>query len=99
MRPLSGKTHKTLLTVGGITIIARIMDGLIDNGITETAVVTGYRAEELSTYLQATYPDHQFHFIHNARFEETNNIHSLALAFESLPLDRDVVLIESDLVY
>lgn len=99
MRPLSDKTHKTLLEVGGKTIIGRIMDGLIENGIAETAVVTGYRAEDLTTFLRAAYPDHRFHFIHNARFAETNNIHSLALAFENLPLDRDVILIESDLVY
>lgn len=99
MRPLSDQTHKTLLTIGGKTIVARIMDGLIGNGIVETAIVTGYRGEELTRYLQTEYPDHRFHFIHNARFEETNNIHSLALAFESLPLDRDVILIESDLIF
>ena len=47
MRPLTDATHKTLLRVAGKTIIGRIVDGLIENGIEETAVVTGYRAEEL----------------------------------------------------
>ena len=74
MRPLSDATHKTLLRVAGKTIIGRIMDGLIANGIRETAIVTGYRAEELTDYLRAEYPDHAFHFIHNARYQETNNI-------------------------
>jgi histidinol-phosphate/aromatic aminotransferase/cobyric acid decarboxylase-like protein/GTP:adenosylcobinamide-phosphate guanylyltransferase len=99
MRPLTDTTHKTLLTVAGKTIIGRIMDGLIANGIPETAVVTGYRAEELEGYLRGAYPGHCFHFIHNARYAETNNIHSLALAFEQLPLDRDILLIESDLIF
>lgn len=99
MRPLSDKTHKTLLNVAGKTIIARIVEGLIGNGIEETAVVTGYRAEELMRYLRGTYPGHSFHFIHNDRYQETNNIHSLALAFEQLPLDRDILLIESDLIF
>jgi len=99
MRPLSDKTHKTLLTVAGKTIIARIMDGLIANGIEETAVVTGYRAEELTDYLRGAFPGHCFRFVHNARYQETNNIHSLALAFEQLPLDRDILLIESDLIF
>ena len=99
MRPLSDVTHKTLLQVAGKTIIGRIMDGLIANGIRETAIVTGYRAEELTAWLRAEYPDYNFRFIHNARYRETNNIHSLALAFEQFPLDQGILLIESDLIF
>jgi choline kinase len=99
MRPLTDDTHKTLLTVAGKTIIGRIIEGLIENGVHETAVVTGYRADELTGYLKGAFPGYHFHFIHNARYRETNNIHSLALAFEQLPLDRDILLIESDLIF
>jgi histidinol-phosphate/aromatic aminotransferase/cobyric acid decarboxylase-like protein/choline kinase len=99
MRPLTDHTHKTLLTVAGKTIIGRIIEGLIENGVHETAVVTGYRSDELTCYLRGAFPDYHFHFIHNARYRETNNIHSLALAFEQLPLDRDILLIESDLIF
>jgi len=99
MRPLTDHTHKTLLTVAGKTIIGRIIEGLIENGVHETAVVTGYRADELTGYLTGAFPHYHFHFIHNARYRETNNIHSLALAFEQLPLDRDILLIESDLIF
>jgi histidinol-phosphate/aromatic aminotransferase/cobyric acid decarboxylase-like protein/choline kinase len=99
MRPLSDATHKTLLHVAGKTIIGRIMDGLIANGIRETAIVTGYRAEELTACLRAEYPDYNFRFIYNSRYRETNNIHSLALAFEQFPLDQGILLIESDLIF
>src|ERR1700727_3693043 len=87
MRPLTDATHKALLSVAGNTIIGRIIEGLIENGIRETAIVSGYRAEQLTQYVRAEYPDHEFRFIHNARYQDTNNIHSLALAFEQLPLD------------
>jgi histidinol-phosphate/aromatic aminotransferase/cobyric acid decarboxylase-like protein/choline kinase len=99
MRPLTNQTHKTLLNVAGRTIIERIVDGLVDNGITDIAIVTGYRREELTAFLTSNFPDVRFSFVHNARYDETNNIYSLALAFEELVLDDDVVLIESDLVY
>jgi len=99
MRPLTDTTHKTILSVAGKTIIGRIMDGITENGIRETAVVTGYRAEQVTNYLRAEYPDHEFRFIHNARYQDTNNIHSLALAFEQLPLDDDILLIEPDLIF
>jgi histidinol-phosphate/aromatic aminotransferase/cobyric acid decarboxylase-like protein/choline kinase len=99
MRPLTDTTQKALLSVAGNTIIGRIMDGLIENGIRETAIVTGYGAEQLTNYVRAEYPHHEFRFIHNARYQDTNNIHSLALAFEQLPLDDDILLIESDLIF
>ncbi len=99
MRPLTDATHKTLLNVAGQTIIGRMVDGLIANGIEETVVVTGYRADELKHYLVTVYPGLRFQFVHNARYEETNNIHSLALAFEQMPLDQDILLVESDLIF
>ncbi len=99
MKPLSDTTHKTLLTIAGDTIIGRICDGLYANGVLDVAVVTGYRAEELQAYLRTRYPHLNLTFVHNARFRETNNIYSMALAFEHLRIDDDIILIESDLIY
>lgn len=99
MRPLSNHIHKTLLKVGDRTVIQMIVDSLLSSGITRIAVVTGYREAELRAYLSATYPGQHFDCICNERYEETNNIYSLALALESLPDDRDIVLVESDLIF
>jgi CTP:phosphocholine cytidylyltransferase-like protein len=88
-----------MLTVAGKTIIGRIIDGLVENGITDIIVVTGYRAEELTSYLNTMYPLLQFTFINNDKFRETNNIYSMALAFENITIDSDIILIESDLIY
>jgi histidinol-phosphate/aromatic aminotransferase/cobyric acid decarboxylase-like protein/choline kinase len=99
MRPLTDLTHKTLLKIGDHSIIERIIDGLSDNSIHEIIIVTGYRAEELKVYLNNKYPEKRFTFVHNGRYRETNNIYSLALAFEKVPIDDDIILIESDLIY
>jgi histidinol-phosphate/aromatic aminotransferase/cobyric acid decarboxylase-like protein/choline kinase len=99
MRPLTDRTHKTLLQVGGKTIIRRILDGLSDNGVTEVCVVTGYRADELETHLRDHFKDFTFQFVRNERYPETNNIYSMALAFEQMTLESDLLLIESDLIY
>jgi len=99
MRPLTDTVHKTLLTVAGKTIIGRIVDGLNDNGVTDITVVTGYRSDELKAYLDSHYHNLSLHYIHNERFRETNNIYSMALAFEQMTFDDDIVLIESDLIY
>ncbi|MBN1578868.1 MAG: aminotransferase class I/II-fold pyridoxal phosphate-dependent enzyme [Chitinispirillaceae bacterium] len=99
MRPLTDNRHKTMLEVGGKTIIGRIIDGLAENNISDIVVVTGYRDQELKEYLSGLYRNLHLTFVHNANYKETNNIYSMALAFESVKLDSDIILIESDLVY
>src|SRR5262249_53590492 len=97
MRPLTDKVHKTLLQVGGKTVIDRILEGLRDNGVTDVCVVTGYRADELETYLRTQFRDFTFEFVRNDRYRETNNIYSMALAFDQIHIESDILLIESDL--
>ena len=99
MRPLSIDRHKTLLEVGGRSIIARIVDGLIDNDIVDICVVTGYRADEVTSYLEQRYASVRFTFVHNENFATTNNIYSMALALEEFTPDDDILLIESDLIF
>jgi histidinol-phosphate/aromatic aminotransferase/cobyric acid decarboxylase-like protein/choline kinase len=99
MRPLTDTTHKTLLRIGGQTLIGRIVDGLRAHAVTDIVVVTGHLADDLERALTAAYPELTFTFVRNLRYRETNNIYSLALAFEAIDLDDDILLIESDLVY
>ena len=99
MRPLTDATHKTLLRIAGQTLIGRIIDGLRAHAVTEIVVVTGHLADQLENALTTAYPDLTFTFIRNLRYRETNNIYSLALAFDALDFDEDILLIESDLVY
>lgn len=99
MSPLTNNRHKTLLEINGEPIMDRIVSSLIQNGVLKIVVVTGYRAEELIAHLHNNFPDIEFEFVNNPRYRETNNIFSLALAFEQISLDDDILLIESDLIY
>lgn len=99
MRPLTDQCHKTLLEVGGKTIMGRILEGLLANGITEVCIVTGYRADEVEDYVTREFSHLRCTFIRNERFDTTNNIYSMALALERIELDSDIILIESDLLY
>lgn len=99
MRPLTDHAHKTLLDVGGTTILGRIVDALLARGVDDVVIVTGYRDAEIRDFVHAKYPGIPFRFVHNARYRETNNIVSLSLAFAALDFTRDVVLVESDLLF
>jgi histidinol-phosphate/aromatic aminotransferase/cobyric acid decarboxylase-like protein/choline kinase len=99
MRPLTDDEHKSLLTVAGRTIMGRIIDGLVAAGVTDIVVATGYLADRVESYLARAYPQIGFTFVRNERFDKTNNIHSLALVFDEVAIEDDVILIESDLIY
>jgi len=99
MRPFTDNTHKTLLKIGDKTVIEWIIDALVVNNINRITIVTGYREQQLRMFLLRRYPQLEFAFVHNERYRETNNIFSMALAFEQMVMDDDVLLIESDLIF
>ncbi|MDQ6734014.1 MAG: phosphocholine cytidylyltransferase family protein, partial [Nitrospirota bacterium] len=99
MRPLTLSRHKTMLEIAGRSVIEWIIAALLEHNVTEITVVTGYRAEELQAHLSRVYPNVGVKYVHNDRYAETNNIYSMALALEVVPIHSDVLLIESDLVF
>jgi histidinol-phosphate/aromatic aminotransferase/cobyric acid decarboxylase-like protein/choline kinase len=100
MKPLTDERHKSLLEVGtNETILGRILLSLSRRGLTDVVIVTGYRAGEVRDYAKGFLPAFDFTFVHNERYDETNNIHSMALAFEQVDFSDGLILIESDLVF
>jgi histidinol-phosphate/aromatic aminotransferase/cobyric acid decarboxylase-like protein/choline kinase len=99
MAPLTDGTHKSLLPVGDTTILGRIVDSLLAIEVKRILVVTGYLADDVHQFLQTRYPQISFELVHNARYRETNNIVSLAMALDQARLDDDVILIESDVLF
>jgi histidinol-phosphate/aromatic aminotransferase/cobyric acid decarboxylase-like protein/choline kinase len=99
MQPLSTDCHKALLSVGGATILGRIVDTLKTMPVNEIIVVTGYRADDIRRFLVEQYAGTRFTFVHNERFAETNNIVSLSLALDRTSFDEDVLLVECDLLF
>ena len=86
MRPLTDHQHKTLISIQGRSVIQWIVDALLEHGIDQIHVVTGHQAGELKAHLDQVYPSLPIAYIHNKRYAETNNIHSLALALENMDL-------------
>jgi histidinol-phosphate/aromatic aminotransferase/cobyric acid decarboxylase-like protein/choline kinase len=99
MEPLSSTCHKALLEIGGVTILGRAVDSLVAAGVEPVTVVTGYRSDDIRDFLSDRYPGLDVNYIHNDRYDETNNIVSLALALNSIEYEEDVILIECDLLF
>lgn len=98
LRPLTAHTPKCLLEVGGKALLGRAMDALSVNGIREAVIVTGYLAPMIKEYIRENYPLMTVHFLHNERYENSNNIYSLYLA-KPYARGRDILLLDSDILF
>lgn len=98
LRPLTDTTPKCLLKIGERCLLERAFDALIQNGIDEFIIVTGYRQQQIVDFLQAHYPTQDITFIYNDRYESTNNIYSLWLT-RSYTDGQEILLLDSDIVF
>lgn len=99
LRPLTDTMPKCLLTVAGKTLLQRTVDAMLQAGITEFVVVTGYRADQIRDFLNNTYRSSllTFHFLHNADYEHNNNIYSLWMSGQVVR-GREFLLMDSDIL-
>lgn len=95
LRPLTKNTPKPLVKVNGKPIIERQIECLIEKGIREIIIVTGYLAEKFN-YIQQKYDYINIKLIHNKKYDEFNNIYTMYLVREYLKdsyvLDGDVYI-------
>ena len=98
LRPLTNNCPKCLLEIGGKCLLERSFDGLIQNGIKEFVVVTGYLHEQIEAFLGTHYKDISITYIYNERYASTNNIYSLWLARPEVE-GQEMLLLDSDILF
>ena len=97
LRPLTDNTPKCLLKVGEKTLLQRTVDAMLQTGITEFVVVTGYLAGQIRDFLGTYYPSLTIHYLHNADYDHNNNIYSLWMSGKVVR-DREFLLMDSDIL-
>ncbi len=98
LRPLTAKTPKCLLPIGGRTLIERTIDAVLAHGIREIAIVTGFEEKKVRAKISRAFPHKQVSFIHNPRFRVTNNAYSLLLA-RKFAQHSPFLLLDSDILF
>ena len=98
LRPLTDNTPKCLLRVGRRSLLQRTVDALMENGIRDIVIVTGYLHQQIEDFLKTTYPDLHFTFIPNTEYQHTNNIYSLWLTRDETA-GHEIVLLDSDILF
>ena len=79
------------------TILSRQLRQVLDAGIGEAVITTGYRGDVLAEYCRSLDLPLKLTFVENPLYRETNYIYSIDCAREQL--DDDILLMHGDLVF
>jgi len=79
IRPLTDNCPKSLLKVGGNTILEMMLSHIQDCGINEVMFVLGYLQEQIKEAVREKFPNLNAHFVLNDQYAETNTGYSLML--------------------
>ena len=97
LRPLTAEVPKCLVEVAGESIVERALRVLRSQGVGEVVIVVGHCGEKLRERLGSRFADIELRYVEAPDYATTNNIRSLWDARSAL--DRDVILIEGDLIF
>ena len=98
IRPLTNNCPKSLLKVGGKTILEMMLSHIRDCGIHEVVFVLGYLEDKIKTYVKETFPDLKVYFINNKHYAETNTGFSLMLAIQTIN-NSDFIKFDADVIF
>jgi len=98
IRPLTDNCPKSLLKVGGHTILEMMISHIRDCGITDVVFVLGYLQEQIKDYVTQNFPELNVHFITNEQYATTNTGFSLMLA-RDLVAGSSFIKFDADVVF
>lgn len=98
LRPLTNNIPKSLLDVGGKTLLQRNLESLMQNGIARLVLVTGYLHEMIETFVLSLNLGIDIEFIDNPVFDQTNNNYSLWLARPAVN-GQQIILLDADILF
>ena len=71
LRPLTENTPKCMLEIFGKPIIYFQIKSLLRNNIKNITIVTGFNEDKIINYLNSNFPEANFTFVKNKKYEET----------------------------
>jgi len=96
LRPLTDRYPKSLLRVGGKTLIDYQLEALAKHGVCDIVITTGHLGKKLEDHVRKTSAA-SVQFVKNPEYVRTNYIYSLWLT-KGL-VDDDIILLHGDLIF
>lgn len=96
LAPLTNDRPKSLVEVNGQPILFKQIDNLLENGVHNITIVSGYKAEMLEKTVHGRYPEIQI--IESVDYASTNNMYSAYIAREAVA-GYDFLMMNADVFF
>ncbi len=98
LRPLTEKVPKCCIQINNLSIINNLLSQIRQNFLSrKIVIVTGYKNEVLESHVDNTASD--ITFVHNKKFNTTNNMFSAYLGLQNIDFNIDTVIVNADCIY
>ena len=98
IRSLTDGIPKTLLKLKGKSLLDRVLENAVSVGIKDAVIVTGYRSQDLETYVDKHHFDINIETVFNADWDKANGVSVLA-AKPLIPQGEPFLISMSDHIY
>ncbi len=96
LSPLTDTTPKTLIRIGSLTVLERMLDSLISAGIKDICLVVGHLKDKIKLVVGQNYKGAAIRYIPNPDYER-GSILSIWAARNCF--DDDILLMDSDVIF
>lgn len=98
IRPLTNNCPKSLLKIGGHTLLEVMLSHLQSCGINDVVIVLGYLQQQIKDHIAKNFPGINVQFVINEHYKTTNTGYSLMLT-EPFVQDCDFIKLDADVVF
>lgn len=96
LAPITDEVPKSLVPVNGKPILFKQIENLLENGITDITIVSGYKAEVLKRETLSAFP--QVKIIESVDYATTNNMYSAYLGIKTTGI-CSLLMMNADVFY
>lgn len=96
--PITTRTPKCLLPVGGRSLLGYSIDNLLSVGVRSFVIVVGFEAQQICQYIRQSFPALSVIYVYNDKFRESNSLYSYFLAIPHF-LHTNYFRLDGDVLY
>ena len=96
LAPLTNEVPKSMVEVNGKPILVKQIENLLNNGVEDITIITGYKSHVIENLVKEYYPN--IKIIESVDYEKTNNMYSAYLARNVLQ-GEDFLMMNADVYY